>query len=134
MYLQRIFVYPPVNNDTGPLPALGVDFERVLDVVVRVAVVPHHVRLQLVLQHQFEMLSQYLIVLECINGPCSPQGGGPSRKSSFFSTNNINSENFSFLFCSNPTNDINIKKAFKLMNRTTTSTKFDESQHDESAV
>ena len=39
-----------------------------------------------------------------------------------------------FLFCSNPTNDINIKKAFKLMNRTTTSTKFDESQHDESAV
>ena len=33
-----------------------------------------------------------------------------------------------------PTNDINIKKAFKLMNRTTTSTKFDESQHDESAV
>ena len=47
--------------------------------------VPHHVRLQLVLQHQFEMLSQYLIVLECINGSCCPQGGGPSRKSSFFS-------------------------------------------------
>ena len=31
------------------------------------------------------MLSQYLIVLECINGSCCPQGGGPSRKSSFFS-------------------------------------------------
>ena len=74
-YFQRIFVNPPVNNDTGPLPALGVDFERVLDVVVRVAVVPHHVRLQLVLQHQFEMSSQYSIVLECINGPSCPQGG-----------------------------------------------------------
>ena len=65
-YFQRIFVNPPVNNDTGPLPALGVDFERVLDVVVRVAVVPHHVRLQLVLQHQFEVLNQNLTVQEIL--------------------------------------------------------------------
>ena len=62
--------------------------------------------------------------------------GGPSRKSSFFSfrPTTPTAEISRFLFCSNPTNDINIRKAFKLMNRTTTSTKFDESQHDESAV
>ena len=70
--------------------------------------------------------------------PLALRGGSedPQENHRFFfiSTNNVNSENFSFLFCSNPTNDINIKKAFKLMNRTTTSTKFDESQHDESAV
>ena len=51
--LQKIFfLHSPVDDNAGPLPALGVHLERVLDVVVRVAVVPHHVRLQLVLQEK----------------------------------------------------------------------------------
>ena len=39
----------PVDNNTGPLPSGGGLFEGVLDIIVGVAVVPHHVRLQFVL-------------------------------------------------------------------------------------
>ena len=49
--LKHIF-HSPVHHNAGPLPALGVHLEGVLDVVVRVAVVPHHVRLQLILREK----------------------------------------------------------------------------------
>ena len=51
-FSSLISFHAPVDHNAGPLPALGVHLERVLDVVVRVAVVPHHVRLQLVLQEK----------------------------------------------------------------------------------
>ena len=60
--IQHVFsihlLFPsPVDHNAGSLPPLGVHLERVLDVVVRVAVVPHHVRLQLVLQEKCSIVS-----------------------------------------------------------------------------
>ena len=78
-FSSLISFHAPVDHNAGPLPALGVHLERVLDVVVRVAVVPHHVRLQLVLQEK-HLKAEYRPLLfvfrECINRPFCPGGRG----------------------------------------------------------
>ena len=78
----------PVDHNAGPLPSLGVHFERVLDVVVRVAVVPHHVRLQLVLRErdikQQNFDPPYFFPENALTDPIALEGDrGPSRKSLF---------------------------------------------------